>query len=262
MDLEIVSIENEFVPFPTNEKFLKFAHIRFLVFWRDGFQCVYCGTSRAEAPKLQLNLDHVVPKRNGGGDTFDNLVTTCARCNAGKLDCELPERIHNLIQTIIKQNNERFLELADPRARERLEAAIDGQPLGRKRVTVRVDGDEYLVVRWCDGGSITLKGIQGDKAILFSRTRDPWTHELSPKDPNMIQLETMLAARGVHPDEIRGFDAEREEAFMINHRANMERYRKSREIYDVTYDARAAAPAGKAKNKRGARLKAKGNGDL
>jgi hypothetical protein len=250
MDLDIVSIEDELVPFPSNEKFLKFAHIRFLVFWRDGFQCVYCGTSRADAPKLQLNLDHVVPKREGGGDTFDNLVTACARCNAGKLDVILPEHIRNLIQTIIKQNNERFLELADPRARERLEAAIDGQPLGRKRVVVRVDGDEYLVVHWNGEGSMTLKGIQGEKAILFSRTRHPWADELSPKDPNMIQLETMLAARGVHPNEIRGFDAEREEAFMINHRANMERYRERMKIVEEELKAGAAVQKGKAHKKR------------
>lgn len=251
MDLDIVSIEDELIPFPTNEKFLKFAHIRFLVFWRDGFQCVYCGISRAEAPKLRLHLEHVIPKGAGGGDTFDNLVTACARCNAGKLDVILPERIRNLIQTIINQNNERFLELADPRARERLEAAIDGQPLGQKRVVVRADGEEYLMVHWNGEGSMTLKGIQGDKAILFSRTRDPWTDdELSPKDPNMIQLETMLAARGVHPNEIRGFDAEAHEAFMINHRANMQRYRESRKIYDVVYDVGAAVQKGKAHKKR------------
>jgi hypothetical protein len=215
MDLDIVSIEDELLPLPANDKYLSAACIRFLVFWRDGFQCVYCGKSRVEAPNLQLNLEHVIPRGAGGDDTFDNLVTACAQCNAGKLDIVLPDRALNLIQTIIKQNNERFLELADPSVRARLEAALDGHSLGRKRVVVRADGEEYLIVRWNGEGSMTLKGIQDDKAIEFSRTRDPFKEkedELSPKDPNVIKLEELFTSRGVHPNEIRGFDTEVAEA--------------------------------------------------
>lgn len=43
---------------------------------RDNFQCQYC-----EKTDLPLTIDHVVPKSQGGGDTWDNLVTACTRCN-------------------------------------------------------------------------------------------------------------------------------------------------------------------------------------
>ena len=44
---------------------------------RDGFACRYCGEAATE-------IDHVVPRSRGGGDTLDNLVAACARCNASK----------------------------------------------------------------------------------------------------------------------------------------------------------------------------------
>ena len=47
------------------------------VFIRDDFTCQYCGR-RAE------NLDHVVPKMQGGGHTWDNVVACCRRCNTKK----------------------------------------------------------------------------------------------------------------------------------------------------------------------------------
>ncbi|MEI6500356.1 MAG: HNH endonuclease [Armatimonadota bacterium] len=33
-----------------------------------------------------LTLDHVVPRRRGGGATWDNLVACCAQCNNKKAD--------------------------------------------------------------------------------------------------------------------------------------------------------------------------------
>ena len=49
------------------------------VFARDGGRCVYCG-----APAT--SLDHVVPRSRGGGHTWDNVVSACARCNHVKAD--------------------------------------------------------------------------------------------------------------------------------------------------------------------------------
>ncbi|MEN2992147.1 MAG: HNH endonuclease [Bacteroidia bacterium] len=48
------------------------------VFRRDGFRCVYCGSSQA------LTLDHVVPRSQGGDDSWENLVTACESCNRRK----------------------------------------------------------------------------------------------------------------------------------------------------------------------------------
>ena len=54
------------------------------VFARDGYSCQYCGTSAKD-----LTIDHVVPKRLGGGATWENLVCCCRRCNTKKGDKSL-----------------------------------------------------------------------------------------------------------------------------------------------------------------------------
>lgn len=54
---------------------------RFVILLRDGFRCVYCGAS---APEARLEVDHVIPRSEGGWDGEDNLVTACETCNRGK----------------------------------------------------------------------------------------------------------------------------------------------------------------------------------
>jgi 5-methylcytosine-specific restriction endonuclease McrA len=55
------------------------------LFARDGWRCVYCGTSSA-----RLTLDHVVPRSRGGMSVWENVVTACAPCNLTKGN-RLPE---------------------------------------------------------------------------------------------------------------------------------------------------------------------------
>lgn len=55
--------------------------LRFEVFKRDNFRCVYCG---AASPGVLLHADHVNPVADGGETVLDNLVTACAACNGGK----------------------------------------------------------------------------------------------------------------------------------------------------------------------------------
>lgn len=51
------------------------------VFARDDFTCQYCG----RRPLLRvLTVDHVVPRVQGGGRTWQNLVAACASCNRRK----------------------------------------------------------------------------------------------------------------------------------------------------------------------------------
>jgi hypothetical protein len=59
---------------------------RFEVFKRDGFQCVYCGST---PPNVVLHIDHVVAVSEGGTDDGDNLVTACSGCNLGKSSVSL-----------------------------------------------------------------------------------------------------------------------------------------------------------------------------
>ena len=49
------------------------------VFLRDHYTCQYCGTR-----SQHLTLDHVVPRRQKGPHTWDNVVAACGRCNLDK----------------------------------------------------------------------------------------------------------------------------------------------------------------------------------
>ncbi len=51
------------------------------VFLRDKFTCQYC---TKVLPEGQLNLDHVLPRDKGGRTTWENIVTSCIRCNTRK----------------------------------------------------------------------------------------------------------------------------------------------------------------------------------
>jgi 5-methylcytosine-specific restriction endonuclease McrA len=50
------------------------------IYVRDNYECQYCGS------RTDLTLDHVKPKRMGGQDTWENLVTCCRKCNGKKSD--------------------------------------------------------------------------------------------------------------------------------------------------------------------------------
>jgi len=59
---------------------------RRVLFARDGWQCVYCGSA-----SNRLTLDHVVPRSRGGTSVWENVVTSCAPCNHRKGDRLLEE---------------------------------------------------------------------------------------------------------------------------------------------------------------------------
>jgi len=59
-------------------------HLRFSrhnVYARDHDTCQYCGR---RLPRSDLNLDHVVPRSQGGLSTWDNVVCSCHSCNRRK----------------------------------------------------------------------------------------------------------------------------------------------------------------------------------
>lgn len=51
------------------------------LFARDRNTCQYCGR---HFPTNELSIDHVLPRSQGGGDTWENLVCACIKCNARK----------------------------------------------------------------------------------------------------------------------------------------------------------------------------------
>ena len=71
----VVSLK-DYIPLPD-----KVAFTRFNVFLRDKFTCQYC----VKSFKVEhLTFDHVIPRSRGGKTTWDNVVTSCRRCNTFK----------------------------------------------------------------------------------------------------------------------------------------------------------------------------------
>jgi 5-methylcytosine-specific restriction endonuclease McrA len=54
---------------------------RYNIFARDKSTCQYCGRT---FQKHDLNLDHVVPRSQGGETTWENVVCCCINCNRRK----------------------------------------------------------------------------------------------------------------------------------------------------------------------------------
>jgi 5-methylcytosine-specific restriction endonuclease McrA len=51
------------------------------IFARDNNQCQYCGK---RYPTSELSLDHVVPRSQGGENSWENIVCACIDCNVRK----------------------------------------------------------------------------------------------------------------------------------------------------------------------------------
>jgi 5-methylcytosine-specific restriction endonuclease McrA len=51
------------------------------IFARDRNQCQYCGK---RYPTSELTLDHIVPRSQGGGSSWENIVCACMDCNIRK----------------------------------------------------------------------------------------------------------------------------------------------------------------------------------
>jgi len=75
---------------------------RFDVFKRDEFVCQYCGDT---PPRVILEVDHIIPVADGGGNAIENLICSCFDCNRGKGAGSL-----STIPATVKQKAERLRE--------------------------------------------------------------------------------------------------------------------------------------------------------
>lgn len=88
-DIEIKSTHESFKLPKVMRLFYKVGNVnivkfnRLNVFYRDNFQCQYCG---GHFRKKDLTLDHVIPKSKGGETSWENIVSACAPCNSKKAD--------------------------------------------------------------------------------------------------------------------------------------------------------------------------------
>jgi 5-methylcytosine-specific restriction endonuclease McrA len=85
------------------------AALRDAVHLRDGFACVYCGSTGGPGRGVVITIDHVVPLYFGGEDSPLNLVTACDLCNWMKgiypldLWVQLAERLGHGTADVIRE---------------------------------------------------------------------------------------------------------------------------------------------------------------
>jgi len=84
------------------------------IYARDGSRCQYCGK---HFPTRELTLDHVLPRVQGGENSWTNLVCACVRCNAKKGGRTPVEAGMRLLRTPVKpkRNPAITLRLGSPR---------------------------------------------------------------------------------------------------------------------------------------------------
>lgn len=69
------------------------------VFVRDRHTCQYCG---GQLGPRDLTCDHVIPRSQGGGMTWENVVTACGPCNRKK-GGRTPEQAHMKLRRVPRQ---------------------------------------------------------------------------------------------------------------------------------------------------------------
>ena len=99
----------EIIVSPKNSRFKK--NVRFdydSILSRDNYTCAYCGRKMKYD---RLSVDHIVPRKTGGKDSWLNCITACKRCNTLKADKSLEEsKMQLLFQPIEPKNTlEAFL---------------------------------------------------------------------------------------------------------------------------------------------------------
>jgi len=69
---------------------------RLNIYARDGDTCQYCGV---KLTRNELNLDHVIPRSQGGKTSWENVVCSCVPCNLRK-GGRTPDQAH---MTLLKR---------------------------------------------------------------------------------------------------------------------------------------------------------------
>lgn len=85
-DLAIHTISTAY-PYPSVVRLALYIHMPYKrveltrknILRRDNHRCVYCGKTTPP-----LTVDHIMPKSRSGGESWENLVCACVRCNNRK----------------------------------------------------------------------------------------------------------------------------------------------------------------------------------
>jgi CRISPR-associated endonuclease Csn1 len=103
--------------------------------------CLYCGTALTLAT---TELDHIVPRANGGGNTRDNLVAVCRPCNQEK----------NRLPFAVWANNTSRPGVSLDAARERVKAFKSDDIRGRALYRLKADVTRRLNLETDDSGDM------------------------------------------------------------------------------------------------------------
>ena len=60
------------------------AELRAAVRRRAAQACEYCQRRQVDSPLIPLQIEHIIPRKHGGADSFGNLALACAECNLHK----------------------------------------------------------------------------------------------------------------------------------------------------------------------------------
>lgn len=129
--------------------------VRFEVFKRDKFKCVYCGAS---APNVVLQIDHIEPVSKGGDNNILNLVTSCFECNSGKRARRLDDN------SVVQKQRDQLEELQE--RKEQIEMMLSWQKELRSIKTTLVDDLKDFWEELAPGFSITENGLKNIKKLL------------------------------------------------------------------------------------------------
>lgn len=76
---------------------------------RDHFTCLACLKDLTNADPMDVTLDHVIPKADGGSNKEDNLYTCCHHCNSSRQDKPLSRFAGTEARAHIRRNLKRSL---------------------------------------------------------------------------------------------------------------------------------------------------------
>lgn len=128
--------------------------LRFSIFHRDRFTCAYCGRT---PPGVVLEVDHVVPVAEGGGDDAENLITACFDCNRGKSDTDLAAVPQSLMDSIEVK-------------REALEQVRAYNKFLLKVREEELDAADRLDAHWCASLDFETQGLPAAERFSSLRT--------------------------------------------------------------------------------------------
>lgn len=138
--------------------------LRFDVFRRDNFTCVYCGAS---SPNVTLECDHKTPKSKGGQDTLQNLVTACFECNRGKSNKDV-------------EHFPRPVKIGGDPLQGRFGHSIANNEILWQFMIIGSDGDTHQLqlYSWLDGCPTTIEHVKtvdlmGDDFVIYA-TEEAW----------------------------------------------------------------------------------------